>query len=129
MVYGGEARGAVLRERGADGSGGDTYFSLPRFFHAGEGILRYGIILKNRDSRAAHDSAAARGSVGRNILLVPVVEREADFSDGEIHRLPGILAGAGAVFITGIRFDDGGMTLFIDPLLLVETMLKQEAPV
>jgi hypothetical protein len=111
MVYGKEAGALILRDK----SSADIYFSLPLFFGARREALRHGIILKG-----------SAGADGRHVLLVPVVEREEDIPEEEIHTMPGILADIGRVsFISGIRFTDSAMTLFIDPAKFINNILSE----
>jgi hypothetical protein len=118
MVYGREAEAAILR----DEESSKVFFSLPRFFNIEGGILRHGIILKVPGSISG-DSGTGR------ILLVPVVQQEVDIPGEEIQEMPGIVAnildGMGGVsFITGIRFEESTVTLFINPERLVDLIIR-----
>ncbi|AEF86633.1 hypothetical protein TREPR_1660 [Treponema primitia ZAS-2] len=116
----------------------NTYFSLPHFFKSEDKVIRHGFILKPQIQKVpllgdglentALTADPALGKAGfterRNVLLVTAVEREEDIPQEEIHSLPAVL-GVGNIytFFSGINFYRSIMNVFIDPAVLIPSML------
>jgi hypothetical protein len=89
-------------------------FSLPHFFGFGGEDIRYGIVLK--------------GEGKRRVLLLTVVDREAELSPGQFHRPPPLFGALGGLdFITGLCFQplgsgDSQALLLLDPFKLADVM-------
>jgi hypothetical protein len=108
-LFTGVVRGLV------EDAGDERRFALPHFFGFPEEEIRHGIILK--------------GEGGRRVLLLSAVERELEFSAGEIYRPPALFGALGKyTFLSGLCFQtlDSGVLLpllLIDPFRLTEEML------
>jgi hypothetical protein len=115
LYFSGEMGGPVEED------GDEQRFSLPHFFgFAGEDI-RYGIVLK--------------GEGKRRVLLLTVLDREAEFPPGQFHSPPAIFKAQGKLgFLRGFCFltsaSDSGDSLpllLLDPFKLVDVMLDWSA--
>jgi hypothetical protein len=115
LVFGREASDTVEE----DAETGDVYLSLPRYFRLIEQEVHHGIVLK--DPNRVEDDR------NRKIILVTTVEKIEDVPLEEIKIIPGILRGMqGSSFITGIKFYESSMTLFVDPTRLLLHTLDNE---
>ncbi|MDR3174254.1 MAG: hypothetical protein LBU19_08395 [Treponema sp.] len=111
LYFSGEAGGLVEEDED------EQRFSLPYFFGFGGEETRYGIVLK--------------GEGKRRVLLLTAVDREVEFSPGQLYSPPPIFGVRGGLsFLTGLLFqplDSGDFlpVLVVDPFKLVDIMLDR----